>query len=156
MTLFALLKMSFCPLIYPTPLNYPTTMSSTTALSASSNAPSGDHDISSGDPDISDAVVFDNSSIQDVLTRIHILPDAIAACLECQPYDNYNMATFIRNLRKIHTSLFDKTFYLLQLEEHPDWDNDWDTGDFRILALLFFKQNTISDSFDWDTSQSPV
>jgi hypothetical protein len=62
------------------------------------------------------------------------------------------MATFIRNLRKIHTRLFDKIFYLLQLEEHPDWDNDWDTGDFTILAHWFFKQNTISDSFDWDTN----
>ena len=95
-------------------------MSSTTAPSASSNAPSGDHDIYSGDPDISDAVVFDNSSIQDVLTRIRLLPKAIAAFLDCQTYESNNMLQFIRTLRKLHSPLFDKTFHLLQLEEHPD------------------------------------
>ena len=79
-------------------------MSSATVPSASSNAPSGDHDIYSGDPDISDAVVFNNSSIQDVLTRIHILPEAIAFFLECQSYDDNNMAKCIRNLRKIQTT----------------------------------------------------
>ena len=127
-------------------------MSSTTAPSASYNAPSGDHDISSGDPDISDAVVFDNSSIRDVLTRIRILPEAIAAFLECQPYENDNMVKFIQNLRKVHTPLFDKPFHLLQLEQLPDWDNDWDTGVFTIPAHWFFTKNTISDSFDWDTN----
>ena len=44
------------------------------------------------------------------------------------------MVKFIRNLRKIHTTVLDKRFNLLQLKEHPDWDNTWDTGDFKILA----------------------
>ena len=122
-------------------------MSSTTAPSASSNAPSGDHDISSGDPDISDAVVFENSSIRDVLTRIHLLPKAIAAFLDCQTYESNNMLQFIQTLRKLHSP-----FHLLQLEEHPDWDNDWDTDDFTILAHWFFKHDTFEDSFDWDTN----
>ena len=62
------------------------------------------------------------------------------------------MVKFIRNLWKVHTPLFDKSFHLLQLEEHRDWDNDWDTGDFTILAHCFFTKKTISDSFDRDTN----
>ena len=62
------------------------------------------------------------------------------------------MLQFIRTLRKLHSPLFDKTFHLLQLEEHPDWDNDWDTGDFTILAHWFFHNDTYKDSFDWDTN----
>ena len=127
-------------------------MSSTTAPSASSTAPSGDHDISSGDPDISDAVVFDNSSIRDVLTRIDFLPKAIEAFLECQTYEGNNMLQFIRTLRKLSSPLFDKQFSLLQLEAHSDWDNNWDTGDFTILAHWFFHNDTYKDSFDWDTN----
>jgi len=48
-------------------------------------------------------------------------------------------------------TVFDKRFNLLRLEEHPDWDNTFDTGDFKILASWFYTHNTTVDSFDRDT-----
>jgi hypothetical protein len=62
------------------------------------------------------------------------------------------MLKFIRTLRKLKSPLFDKTFHLLQLEAHLDWDNDWDTDDFMILAHWFFHNDTFEDYFDWDTN----
>ena len=61
------------------------------------------------------------------------------------------MVKFIRSLRLIHMTVFDKRFNLLRLEEHPDWDNTFDTGDFKILASWFYTHNTTVDSFNRDS-----
>ena len=83
------------------------TMSSTTAPSDDPTALSGETAAPSGDTDISDPdVVFDNSSITDVVSRIGLNQASITAFLETQDEPN-TMLHFIRTLRQINNiSLF--------------------------------------------------
>ena len=105
----------------------------TAAPSGDTAAPSGDTAAPSGDTDISDpAVVFDKLSIEDVLDRIHIYPEAIAAFIECQ-HAKFTM---------VNSIYFSTQFNLIWLKEHPEWDNIYGTTDLKILAAWFKTHNS--------------
>ena len=120
-------------------------MSSTTAPSDDPTAPSGDTDVS--DPD----VVFDNSSITDVLSRIGLNQASIMAFLEAQDEQNKNMLHLIRTLRQINNiPIFQRRFNMITLIANPDW-TEFDTEDLEVLATWFLtKDEGLYESFDWD------